>query len=326
MIQNITIRESIKLGLKEAIENDPRVFIMGEDVGSYGGAYSITDGFLKAYGEKRIKDTPISEACFLGAGVGAAVGGLRPIVELMSISFLLTGIDQVVNMAANIRYMSGGQIQVPMVIRAPTGAGVQLGATHSHSFETWLAEVPGLKCVCPSTPHDALGLLRSAIADDNPVFFAEPALLYGTRGSVDPDDCFVPIGKADIKQQGDDITLVSYGAGMPIINNAAKILQQKQVSCEIVDLRSLNPLDITTVSESIQKTSRAVLVDTHRKNGGIMAELSAQIQEDISDYLDGPIVRIGSQNTPWPYSRILEQSSMPQDTTVVEAIENAYGI
>ena len=207
----IVLREALKRGLEEALETDPRVFIMGEDIGEYGGAYAVTDGFLKKFGEKRIKDTPISEQAFLGAGIGAAAAGLRPIVEFMSMSFTLVAFDQIVNMAANLRYMSGGQISVPMVIRAPTGAGVQLGATHSQSFETWLAEVPGIKVVCPSTPYDALGLMRSAIKDDNPVLVAEPALLYGVKGEV-PDEYYeIEIGKSDVTREGSDITLVSYG-------------------------------------------------------------------------------------------------------------------
>ena len=210
----ITIREAITLGLAEAIETDDSVFIMGEDIGEYGGAYSVTKGFLEKYGDKRIKDTPISEAAFVGAGIGAASAGLRPVVELMSMSFSLVAFDQIVNMAANLRYMSGGQIKVPMVIRAPTGAGVQLGATHSQSFETWLAEVPGMYCACPSNPHDALGLLRSSIKSDNPVIFAEHSHLYGSRGDVPEDYYEIPLGEAKVTQSGGDLTLVSYGYGV----------------------------------------------------------------------------------------------------------------
>ena len=216
----LVMREAIKKGLEEALQNDPNVLIMGEDIGAYGGAYAVTDGFLDKFGPERIKDTPISEATFIGTGIGAASAGLRPIIELMSISFSLVGFDQIVNMAANIRYMSGGQINVPMVLRAPTGAGVQLAATHSQSFETWLAEVPGLYCVCPSNPRDALGLLRSSIKNNNPVIFAEPALLYGVKGEV-PDEYYeIPLGSADITKKGEDLTLLSYGAGIRIINEA----------------------------------------------------------------------------------------------------------
>ena len=224
---NIPVREAIKRGLAEALEEDPTVFLMGEDIGEYGGAYAVTDGFLARFGPERIKDTPISEAAFVGAGIGAAAGGLKPVVELMSMSFSLVAFDQIVNMAANLRYMSGGQISVPMVIRAPTGAGVQLAATHSQSFETWLAEVPGMKTVCPSNSYDALGLIRTAIKDPNPVIYAEPAVLYGARSEV-PDEYYeVAIGEARIDREGDDVTLISYGAGMRVIVRAADALADR---------------------------------------------------------------------------------------------------
>ena len=288
----ITLRQALQKGLSEAIENDPDVFIMGEDIGAYGGAYAITSGFLEKYGPDRIKDTPISEAGFIGAGIGSAAAGLKPIVELMSISFSLVGFDQIVNMAANIRYMSGGQINVPMVIRAPTGAGMQLGATHSQSFETWLCEVPGLKVVAPSNPKDALGLLRSSIKDPNPVIFAESAGLYGSKSDV-PNEYFdIEIGKADIKQEGTDITLISYGHGMPMISKVSEELTKKNVSSEIIDLRSLSPIDYDLINNSVQKTGRALLLDTARKNGGVMAEIATNINEDSGDYLDGPILRV----------------------------------
>ena len=239
----LVMREAIKKGLEEALQNDPNVLILGEDIGAYGGAYAVTDGFLDKFGPERIKDTPISEATFIGTGIGAASAGLRPIIELMSISFSLVGFDQIVNMAANIRYMSGGQIDVPMVIRAPTGAGVQLAATHSQSFETWLAEVPGLYCVCPSNPKDALGLLRTAIKDNNPVIFAEPALLYGTKGDVPEEYYEIPLGSASVVKQGNDITLVSYGAGMKVIEEVSTILDKNNISSEIIDLSSLSQID-----------------------------------------------------------------------------------
>ena len=325
-MSTITVREAIKQGLSEALDRDPDVFIMGEDIGKYGGAYAITDGFLDKYGPKRIKDTPISEATFLGAGVGAAAVGLRPIVELMSISFVLVGIDQIVNMAANLRYMSGGQIKVPMVIRAPTGAGVQLGATHSQSFETWLAEVPGLKCVCPSNPYNALGLLRAAIRDNNPVFYAEPALLYGLKGEVQTEYYEIELGKANVERIGTDITLVSYGAGMPVINATADALAQKGVSAEVIDLQSLNPLDTDTILASVRKTNRLATLDTARKLGGSMSEVVARIHGLAWDWLDGPVVQVGARDTPWPYSRVLEQESLPDEKRLLAAIHEAYEI
>ena len=315
----ITFREAITQGLAEAIETDQNVFIMGEDIGEYGGAYSVTKGFLEKYGDKRVKDTPISEAAFVGAGVGAASVGLRPIVELMSISFSLVAFDQIVNMAANLRYMSGGQVKVPMVIRAPTGAGVQLGATHSQSFETWLAEVPGMYCACPSNPSDALGLLRTSIKSDNPVIFAEHSHLYGARGEVSDDYYEIPFGEARIDRAGDDLTLVSYGYGVRVLQEAADAMAAEGIDAEIIDLRSLSPVDFDTVVASVQKTGRAVMLDTARKTGGIMSEIVSEVQERAIDWLDGPIMRVGAKDVPWPYNRGLEQDILPDADDVVEA-------
>ena len=316
----LVMREAIKKGLEEALQNDPNVLIMGEDIGAYGGAYAVTDGFLDKFGPERIKDTPISEATFIVTGIGAASAGLRPIIELMSISFSLVGFDQIVNMAANIRYMSGGQINVPMVLRAPTGAGVQLAATHSQSFETWLAEVPGLYCVCPSNPRDALGLLRSSIKNNNPVIFAEPALLYGVKGEV-PDEYYeIPLGSADITKKGEDLTLLSYGAGIRIINEVSDILEKKGINAEIIDLRSLNPIDYATIGESIKKTNKMLALDTSRRNGGIMAEIVADVQENFNDWLDSPIIRVGAKDVPWPYNKNLESNAYPDSSEIVEDI------
>lgn len=325
-MSEITVRQSIQKGLAEALDADPNVFIMGEDIGDYGGAYAITSGFLEKYGPERIKDTPISEAAFIGAGIGSAAAGLKPIIELMSISFSLVAFDQIVNMAANIRYMSGGQINVPMVIRAPTGAGMQLGATHSQSFETWLCEVPGLKVVAPSNPSDALGLIRSSIKDPNPVIYAESAGLYGLKGDVSDKYYEVEIGKADIRATGDDITLVSYGHGMPMLEKVAEELNSKGVSSEVIDLRSLSPMDYETVNTSVQKTGRALLLDTSRKTGGVMAELAASVQESSGDYLDGPLLRVGSEDVPWPYNRKLEQHAMSSVPKILKQIEIGYSL
>ena len=325
MVQ-ILYREALRLGIDEALAKDPNVFIMGEDIGAYGGAYAVTDGLLDKYGPDRVKDTPISEATFIGAGVGAAMAGLIPIVELMSISFSLVAFDQIVNMAANIRYMSGGQINVPMVLRAPTGAGVQLAATHSQSFETWLSEVPGLKCVCPSTPYDALGLLRSALKDMNPVFIAEPAMLYTKKGNI-PDEYYeIEIGKANIVKSGMDVSLISYGHGMDVIKETSEILTSRGLDPEIIDLRSLNPIDEDTIINSINKTNRVILVDTSRKTGGIMAEVASIITDKASDWLDGPIVRIGSSDVPWPYNRNLEKKAFIDSVSVIEAFDKAYSL
>ncbi|MBU88392.1 MAG: alpha-ketoacid dehydrogenase subunit beta [Chloroflexi bacterium] len=323
---DILFRDAIKLGLQEALDNDPSVFIMGEDIGAYGGAYAVTDGLLDQYGPERIKDTPISEATFIGAGIGAAIAGLRPVIELMSISFSLVGFDQIVNMAANIRYMSGGQVNVPMVLRAPTGAGVQLAATHSQSFETWLCEVPGLKCVCPSTPYDALGLIRSAIKDDNPVFVAEPAMLYSKKGEIPNEYYEVPIGKANVIKSGSDVSLFSYGHGIKIISETANYLEKNGINAELVDLRSLNPIDTITISNSVRKTNRVVLVDTARKTGGVMSEVASLITENSVDWLDGPIVTVGSDNVPWPYNHDLEKKAFVDVQSVVKAFEKGYGV
>ena len=274
----------------------------------------------------RIKDTPISEAAFIGAGIGSAAAGLKPIVELMSISFSLVGFDQIVNMAANIRYMSGGQVNVPMVIRAPTGAGMQLGATHSQSFETWLCEVPGLKVVAPSNPSDALGLIRSSIKDPNPVIYAESAGLYGLKGEVNDKYYEIEIGKADIKIVGEDITLVSYGHGMPMLEKVSEELKSRGVSSEVIDLRSLSPMDYETVNKSVQKTGRALLLDTARKTGGVMAELAASVQESSGDYLDGPLLRVGSEDVPWPYNRKLEQHAMSSVPKILKQIKIGYSL
>jgi pyruvate dehydrogenase E1 component beta subunit len=322
----IVLREALKRGLEEALENDPSVFMMGEDIGEYGGAYAVTDGFLKKFGPDRIKDTPISEQAFLGAGIGAAAAGLRPIIEFMSISFTLVAFDQIVNMAANLRYMSGGQISVPMVIRAPTGAGIQLGATHSQSFETWLAEVPGMKVVCPSNSYDALGLMRSAIKDNNPVLVAEPALLYGTKGEV-PDEYYeVEIGKAHVTRTGSDVTLISYGYGMRPVNEAADKLAERGVSAEVIDLRSLSPLDMDAIVASVQKTNRVVVVDTARRIGGMMAEVSAELQQRAAEWLDGPVMRVGSDDVPWPYNRDLEREVLTDADDVLKALAEGYGL
>ena len=322
----MTIRQSIQKGLREALINDPAVFLMGEDIGEYGGAYAITSGFLEEFGADRIKDTPISEATFIGAGIGAASVGLKPIVELMSMSFSLVAFDQIVNMAANLRYMSGGQISVPLIIRAPTGAGMQLGATHSQSFETWLSQVPGLKVISFSNPSDALGLLRSAIKDPNPTIIAEPAGLYGAQGDVSEDYFDVPIGLASVVKEGNDATFVSYGHGIPILLDTAEELMKININAEIIDLRTLNPLDMPTINKSIEKTGRVVLLDTARKLGGVMPEIVSRIQEESVDFLDGPILRIGSEDAPWPYNRSLEEASLPDVNSVIESFREGYKI
>ena len=322
----MTMREAISRGLREALE-DNDVFLMGEDIGAYGGAYAVTRGFLEEYGAERIRDTPISEAVFMGAAVGAAMAGMRPIVEMMTINFTLLAMDQIVNHAAKLRYMSNGQFRVPLVIRTVTGGGAQLAATHSQSFEGWYASVPGLKVAVPSTPSDALGLLATAVADDNPVLFAEHALLYGTRGEVPDERYNVPFGQANVMRPGADVTLVAYSRMVHVALEAAELLKStKGIDAEVIDLRTLRPLDTETVVESVKRTNRAVVVEETWRTGGFAAEVASSIQEEAFDYLDGPVARVGGDDVPAPYASALEAASIPNAQRVVEAIEKHFGI
>ncbi len=322
----ITMREAISRGLREALENND-VFLMGEDIGAYGGAYAVTRGFLEEYGAERIRDTPISEAVFMGAAVGAAMAGMRPIVEMMTINFTLLAMDQIVNHAAKLRYMSDGQFRVPLVIRTVTGGGAQLAATHSQSFEGWYASVPGLKVAVPSTPGDALGLLATSVADDNPVLFAEHALLYGTRGEVPDERYSVPFGQANVVRPGADVTLVAYSRMVHMALEAAEVLKTTRgVDAEVIDLRTLRPLDTETVIESVKKTNRAVVVEEAWRTGGFAAEVASSIQEEAFDYLDGPVARVGGDDIPAPYASALEAASIPNAQRIVEAIQRHFGI
>ncbi len=321
------IRDAIAKGLREAIEEDERVFLLGEDIGAYGGAYAVTKGFLEDYGSNRIKDTPISESVVMGSAVGAAMAGLKPIVEMMTINFTLLAIDQIVNHAAKMRYMSNGQFKVPVIIRTVTGGGAQLAATHSQSFEGWYASVPGLKVVVPSTPYDALGLLRTAVQDDNPILFAEHALLYGVRGEVPEERYEVPFGKASVRRQGDDITIVAYSKMTQVALEAAEILESTRGrQAEVIDLRTLRPFDIETVVKSVKRTNRAIVVEETWRTGGFAAEIACSIQEEAFDYLDGPVARVGGADVPIPYASKLEAAAIPNAEKVVKAIERTFGI
>ena len=320
------IREAIAKGLREALDSDERVFLLGEDIGAYAGSYAVTRGFFEAYGSDRIVDTPISESAIVGTAVGAAMGGLRPIVEIMTINFMLLAMDQVVNHAAKLRYMSNGQIGVPIVIRTVTGGGGALGATHSQSFEGWFASVPGLKVVVPSNPYDALGLLRTSVADGDPVLYAEHSLLYGVRGEVPDEGYTIPFGKAAVKRVGKDITLVAYSRMVHVAMEAAQALSEKGVQAEVVDLRTLRPLDTKTVVESVKKTSHAVVVEEFWRTGGFAAELASTIQEEAFDYLDGPVGRVGGVEVPSPYSFNLEAAAIPTAKRVVDTVERLYGM
>ncbi len=322
----ITFRQAVARGLREALDSDERVFLMGEDINHYQGPYAVTRGMGQEYGEERVKDTPISESAVVGAGVGAAMAGLRPIVEVMTINFILLAMDQVVNNAAKLRYMSNGQITVPLVIRTVTGGGAQLAATHSQSLEGWFASVPGLKVAVPSDPYDALGLLRTSIADEDPVIFAEHALLYNTRGEVPDEQYEVPLGEAAVKREGTDVTLVAYGRMVHVAQDAALTLATRNVEAEVVDLRTLRPLDVDTVVESVKKTSRAVVVEETWRTGGFAGELVSVIQEQAFDHLDGPVGRVGGIDVPAPYNGKLERAAFPDPERVVAAVEGLYGI
>ena len=322
----MVIRDAIARGLREALDGDENVVLMGEDIGAYSGAYAVTRGFFEQYGPDRIRDTPISESAIVGSAVGAAMDGLRPIVEIMTINFMLLAMDQVVNHAAKLRYMSNGQLSVPIVIRTVTGGGGQLGATHSQSFEGWFASVPGLKVAVPSDPYDALGLLRTAIADDDPVIYAEHSLLYSSKGEVPDDDYVVPFGEAKVKRPGTDVTIVAYSRMVHTALEAAQVLSDRGVEAEVVDLRTLRPLDMETVVESVKKTSRAIVVEESWRTGGFAAELASAIQEEAFDFLDGPVGRVGGVEVPAPYAGKLEAAAFPDAERVTDAIKELFGL
>jgi pyruvate dehydrogenase E1 component beta subunit len=315
------MRQAITDALHEEMVRDERVFIMGEEVGIWGGTYAVTRGFFDEFGAKRVRDTPISEMVIGGAAVGAAMNGLRPVAEFMTINFAFLALDAIVNHAAKIHYMFGGQFTVPLVFRAPGGGGRQLGATHSHTPDAIFAYFPGLKVVSPGTPYDAKGLLKEAIRSDDPVLFIEHATLYQIRGEVPDGDYTVPIGVSDVKRAGRDVTIVAYAQGLQIALEAADQLAKDGIEAEIVDLRSLRPLDMGPVLESFRKTFRAVIVEEGHRSYGVGAEIAARIQEEAFDYLDAPIKRVAQLEAPLPYSRELEQSALINARRVIEAVK-----
>ena len=322
---DMTYREAVRIALKEALDQDPRVFLAGEDIGPYGGAYAVTKGFTAEYGPARIRDSPLSESAIIGAGVGAAMAGMRPIFEIMTINFTLLCMDQIVNHAAKLRYMSGGQISLPLIIRTVTGGGAGVAATHSQNFEGWYASVPGLKVVTPATPYDALGLLRASRDEMDPVMFVEHLLLYNTRGHV-PDEFYkVPLGKTDVKRKGTDVTIVTYSGMVLVALAAAQQLAQEGLEAEVLDLRTLRPLDMDTVLESVRKTHRALVVEETWKTGGLGAEVAAQIQEYAFEYLDAPVLRVAGEEVPTPYSRPLEMAAVPDSNKVVASAKLLVG-
>ena len=316
----ITMREAISQALWEEMERDPKVFILGEEVGVWGGTYAVTRGFYDHFGAKRVRDTPIAESAIVGAAIGSALTGLRPVAELMTINFAFSAMDHIVNEAAKFHYMFGGQFVLPMVIRTAGGGGRQLGATHSQTPDAIFAHFPGLKVVAPGTPADAKGLLKAAIRSDDPVFFIENATLYQQRGEVPDGDYIVPIGKSTVQRPGRDITLVTYSKMLKVSMQAADQLAKEGVEVEIVDLRTLRPLDMDPVVESFKKTNRAVVVEEGWLSYGVGAEVSSRIYEQAFDYVDAPIKRVAQKEVPLPYNQALEQMAIPQVEDVVDAV------
>ena len=317
---SLSYREALNQAMREEMQRDPRVFLIGEEVGYYQGAFKVSKGFVEEFGTERVRDTPITEAGFTGLAIGAAMVGLRPIVELMTFNFGILALDQIVNNAAKIRYMSGGQISVPMVIRGPGSAAHQLAAQHSQSLEAWFCHVPGLKVIAPATPHDAKGLLKAAIRDDNPVIFIEAQLLYGTKGDVQEGDYTLPIGKAEIKREGKDVTIAAYSKMLLLALEAASELAKDGIDAEVVDLRTLKPLDVATLVQSVKKTGRLVIVEEGWRFAGLGAQIAESVYSTVFDALDGPIVRVTGEEVPMPYSRPLEDLAIPDRTRIIQAV------
>ncbi|MEX2081696.1 MAG: pyruvate dehydrogenase complex E1 component subunit beta [Dehalococcoidia bacterium] len=321
------LRDALREALREEMLRDKRVFLMGEDIGAYGGSYAVTKGLLDEFGPERVMDTPIAESGIVGVAIGAAIAGLRPMVELMTINFSFLAMDQIVNEAAKLHYMSAGQINVPVVIRMASGGGSQLAATHSHSLEGLYAHFPGLTVVCPATPADAKGLLKRAFRDDNPIIFIEHTAIYGLKGEVPDDpDHLVEFGQANVLRQGEDVTIVGYSGSVHQALRAATMLQEQEgISAEVIDLRTLRPLDLETVVQSVRKTNRAVIVEDAWKFGGFGAELAAQVMEHAFDSLDAPVARVSGKDVPMPYNRDLEFAALPSEEDVVEAVLGMLG-
>lgn len=319
----LTYRDALRAAHRDALARDPRVFLMGEDVGHYGGAYAVSKGLLDEFGPARIRDTPLSESTFVGASIGAALGGMRPIVEVMTVNFSLLALDQIVNNAATIRHMSGGQFSVPLVIRMATGAGRQLAAQHAHSLEGWYAHIPGLRIVTPATLEDARGVLWTALEDPDPVLIFEHQLLYNMEGELADDAGPVDIDRAKIRRHGSDVTLITYGGSLVKALQAAEILHGNGVGidAEVIDLRTLRPLDMATVYTSVSKTRRAVIVDEGWRTGSLSAEISARITETVFYDLDAPVARLCGAEVPIPYPKHLEDAALPQVAGIVEAVQ-----
>jgi len=317
MSEMTTYREAVREAIKEAMEQDERVFLMGEDVGHYGGSYAVSMGLLEIFGPERIIDTPLSESGFTGAGIGAAVNGMRPIVEIMTVNFSLLALDQIMNIAANLLHMSGGQFNVPVVIRMATGGGKQLGAQHSHSLEGWFAHIPGLKILTPATVQDAYDMVGMALADPDPVLIFENALLYNRKGELDTAAAPLPIGRASVKREGKDLTILTYGINLFKSLEAAETLAKEGIEAEVIDLRCLRPLDDAAIMASVGKTHRVMIVDEGWKSGSISAEIMARINEQAFFELDAPMRRVCSAEVPMPYAKHLEDAAIPQPEKIV---------
>ncbi|MDT7828141.1 pyruvate dehydrogenase complex E1 component subunit beta [Pricia sp. S334] len=320
-MKTLQFREAIVEAMSEEMRSDESVYLMGEEVAEYNGAYKASKGMLDEFGPKRVVDTPISELGFAGVGVGSTMTGCRPIIEFMTFNFALVGIDQIINNAAKIRQMSGGQFPCPIVFRGPTGSAGQLGATHSQAFESWYANCPGLKVVVPSNPADAKGLLKSAIRDDDPVIFMESEQMYGDKGEVPEEEYTIPIGEADIKREGSDVTIVSFGKIIKEAYKAADELQKEDISCEIIDLRTVYPLDYEAVIKSVKKTNRLVILEEAWPFGNVATEITFHIQAHAFDYLDAPIQKINTADAPAPYSPVLLAAWLPNHEDVVKAVK-----
>jgi pyruvate/2-oxoglutarate/acetoin dehydrogenase E1 component len=314
-------RECVRMALREALQREPRAFLMGEDVGRYGGTYACSKGLLDEFGEERVRDTPLSESAFVGAGIGAAMGGMRPIVEIMTVNFSLLALDQIVNNAATLRHMSGGQIDIPLVIRMATGGGRQLAAQHSHSLEGWYAHIPGLRIVTPAALEDARGMLWTALMDPDPVIIFEHALLYNLEGELAQDAGAVDIDRAAVRREGSDVSVITYGGSLGKALAAAQQLAEQGVSAEVIDLRTLRPLDTATIVASLAKTHRAVIVDEGWRSGGISAEITARIMEQAFYDLDAPVARVCGREVPIPYPKHLEDAALPQRADIVRAVQ-----
>lgn len=316
----ISYREALNQAMREEMRRDDRIFLIGEEVGYYQGAFKVSKGFVEEFGSQRVLDTPITEAGFTGLAIGAAMAGLHPIVELMTFNFGILALDQIVNNAAKIRYMSGGQLSVPIVIRGPGSAAHQLGAQHSQSLEAWFCHVPGLKVVAPATPHDAKGLLKSAVRDQNPVIFIEAQLLYSIKGEVQEGEYTIPIGQAELKRQGKDVTIVAYSKMLLLALEVAELLAREGIEVEVVDPRTLKPFDLATITASVKKTGRLVIVEEGWRFAGLGAQIAESVYSEAFDYLDAPIVRVTGADVPMPYSRPLEDAAIPDRDRVLAAV------